>query len=233
MSGGHKQLVLASGSPRRREILESAGLRFEVEPPGIFESPPLDGEPAERYVGRLAWEKASEVSGRLGTSIAPASSSSALDTGRESKVVLGADTVVVLDGEILGKPASHRQAVGMLRRLRGRAHQVTTGVVVVDGGPGQCASVAVSSEVHMRCYGNAEIAAYVASGEPFDKAGGYAVQDGDFRPADGVEGCYLNVVGLPLCEALTLLSRTGCAATPRKGWKPPSQCAECPLADAG
>ena len=185
-------LVLASGSPRRREILETAGLEFEVVLSDVTEDPPEAGESAGRYATRMARYKASAVSARL-----------------EGGIVLGADTVVVLDGAILGKPASADEAVEMLRRLRDRAHDVTTGMAVVDPETGRVETAAVTSTVRMRRYGDEEIAAYVASGEPFDKAGAYAVQDTRFRPAERVDGCYLNVVGLPLCAASDLLSRAG------------------------
>ena len=185
-------LVLASGSPRRREILESAGLAFEVVVSRVTENPPAPNEGAGEYAMRMARLKAEAVSANLGHGI-----------------VLGADTVVVLSGAILGKPASVAEAVEMLRRLRDRDHGVTTGLVVVDSETGRVEAAAVASTVHMRPYDDDEIAAYVASGEPFDKAGGYAVQDPQFKPAKRVEGCYLNVVGLPLCSAADLLGRVG------------------------
>ena len=192
-------LVLASGSPRRREILETAGLEFEVVLSDVTEGPPSPGELADRYATRMAGCKASAVSVRL-----------------ERGTVLGADTVVVLDGAILGKPASANEAREMLVSLRGRDHGVTTGVAVVDSETGCVETAAVTSTVRMRRYGDDEIAAYVASGEPFDKAGGYAVQDPDFSPAEGVDGCYLNVVGLPLCTAADLLSRVGPVCIPER-----------------
>ncbi len=185
-------LVLASGSPRRREILETAGLEFEVVLSDVTEGPPADGESSKQYATRMARQKTEAV---------------AADLCRG--VVLGADTVVVLEGAILGKPASANEAVEMLVSLRGREHGVTTGMAVVDSETGREETAAVTSTVRMRRYGDDEIAAYVASGEPFDKAGGYAVQDPDFRPAEGVDGCYLNVVGLPLCTTADLLSRAG------------------------
>ena len=189
---GDRRLVLASGSPRRREIMEAAGLAFEVVLSDVTEDPAAPGERADRYAMRMARHKASAVAPSLGRGI-----------------VLGADTVVVLDGAILGKPTSAREAVEMLRGLRGRDHGVTTGLAVVDSESGRTETAASTSTVHMRPYDNDEIAAYVASGEPFDKAGGYGVQDPCFRPADRVEGCYLNVVGLPLCTTADLLDRVG------------------------
>ena len=189
---GGRRLVLASGSPRRREIMESAGLAFDVVLSRVTEDPPAAREGAGQYATRMARLKAEAVSTTLGHGI-----------------VLGADTVVVLDGTILGKPTSAAEAVDMLCRLRDRDHEVTTGLAVGDSETGLMETAAATSTVHMRRYGDDEIAAYVASGEPFDKAGGYAVQDPQFRPARGVEGCYLNVVGLPLCSAADLLGRFG------------------------
>ena len=190
--------------------MESAGLAFEVVLSDVTEDPPAAGERAEQYATRMARQKASAVSDRL-----------------EQGIVLGADTVVVLEGSILGKPISSSEAVEMLCRLRGRDHEVATGLAVVDSQTGRAETAAVTSTVHMRRYDDAEIAAYVASGEPFDKAGAYAVQDMHFRPAERVEGCYLNVVGLPLCEAADLLSRMGvhCGLGQKRG--PGSPCTDC------
>lgn len=207
---GDRRLVLASGSPRRREIMESAGLAFEVVVSDVTEGPPAAAERAEHYAARMAREKASTVSGRL-----------------EEGVVLGADTVVVVEGAILGKPASSSEAVEMLCRLRARDHEVITGLAAVDSQTGRAKTVAVTSTVHMRRYGDDEIAAYVASGEPFDKAGGYAVQDLHFRPARRVEGCYLNVVGLPLCSAADLLGRVGLPCVPGRMSDQSGRCQGC------
>ena len=209
-AGNDGQLVLASGSPRRREILESAGLEFEVVAPDVTEDSPDEGERAEHYAMRMARRKASSVATKVGRG-----------------VVLGADTVVVVDGAILGKPVTPSEAVEMLRRLRGREHGVTTGLAVVDSAAGLVETAAVASTVHMRRYDDEEIEAYVASGEPFDKAGAYAVQDTHFRPADRVEGCYLNVVGLPLCRAAELLSRAGVAGVQGQVRGPSGLCADC------
>ena len=139
------------------------------------------------------------------------------------------DTVVVMDGEILGKPAGAEDATRMLRQLRGRSHSVVSGVTALDGASGRWLASARESRVTMREYSDQELAAYVASGGPFDKAGAYAVQDVDFHPASHVEGCYLNVVGLPLCEVATLLARLPTQARLRSDWTPPTQCVDCPL----
>lgn len=121
-------------------------------------------------------------------------------------VALGADTEVVLEGRLLGKPAGPEQARAMLRALRGRTHEVVTGVALVEGGPGRSATAAVTSRVTMARYAEADIEAYVQTGEPFDKAGGYAVQGLGGRLVARVEGCYSNVVGLPVETTRRLLA---------------------------
>jgi MAF protein len=124
------------------------------------------------------------------------------------EVVLAADTLVVSDGEVLGKPAAAEAARAMLRRLRGKPHQVLTGVALLASDERQWGGV-VSTRVLMRAYTDADIEAYIGRGEPFDKAGGYAVQDAILQPVDRLEGCYLNVVGLPLCAAVAGLAALG------------------------
>ena len=182
-----------------------------VAPPGE-ERPPRDGESPEGYVSALALAKAHAVASRA-----------------DGAIVVGADTAVVVDGEILGKPADPVEANRMLGLLRGRTHMVLTGVTVFDSEVTRWRLATKSSAVTMRRYSDGEISAYVATGEPFDKAGGYAVQDPVFRPAQTVEGCYLNVVGLPLCEALSLLEQMGHHARLGRDWEPPTRCKDCPL----
>jgi septum formation protein len=128
-----------------------------------------------------------------------------LDNG----LVLGADTVVVLDDELLGKPADDAEAASFLRRLSGRPHEVITGLALVDAATGWCERRSVSTTVRMRAFGEPEIAAYVASGEPHDKAGAYAIQGHGAALVAGIAGCYTNVVGLPLCEVASLLVAAG------------------------
>ena len=142
-------------------------------------------------------------------------------------IVLGADTSVVIENDILGKPRDASEALKMLGRLRGRTHEVITGIALMDTATGICSTAAKTSKVHMRKYSNEEIAAYVKSGEPFDKAGAYAAQDKTFRPAEYIEGCYPNVVGLPVCDVLTLLERIGVPSCFRKGWQIPPGCSDC------
>ena len=203
-------LTLASGSPRRRELIQAIDTRVSVVGSGDYEPPPDAGESPQAYVRRLALLKA-----RRGI------------TDGAPGIVLGADTSVVLDGEIFGKPVNADEAFGMLERLRGRPHEVVTGIAVADAATGVSLTSSKSSKVYMREYSAEEIAAYVESGEPFDKAGAYAVQDKIFRPAERVEGCYLNTVGLPLCDVLVLLARIGSPTTFRKGWDIPSGCPDC------
>jgi septum formation protein len=187
-------LVLASASPRRRELLLRAGIAFEVIPAEIDEAP-LPGEPAGALVERLAREKALAVARRLG--------------GAPARLVLGSDTVVVLDGDVLGKPHDARHAEALLRRLAGRTHLVLTGVAVAASDGLAVRSTTVASRVTMRAASDEEIRRYVATGEPLDKAGAYALQGEGRRLVDSVEGSESNVIGLPLDETLALLRAVG------------------------
>jgi MAF protein len=141
----------------------------------------------------------------------------------ESETVLAADTLVVAGGALFGKPADAAEARRMLASLRGRTHQVLTGVAVLRAADGMAWGGVVATLVRMRDYTDAEIERYVARGEPFDKAGGYAVQDEQLRPAERLDGCYLNVVGLPLCAAASGLNSVGVQAA--VSGRPP--CAYC------
>ena len=190
------RLILASQSPRRRELLHEIFSEFEVIPSEVDET--LEPGPIEQAVVSLALRKARAVAARA-----------------TRGVVLAADTVVVIDGMVLGKPADPEEARGMLRRLRGRGHQVITGVAVVDAATGRAESTAVVSRVVMAAYPDATIAAYVASGAPFDKAGGYAIQDLGGTLVDGVVGSYTNVVGLPVDATRRLLERCGIVSARR------------------
>ena len=205
-------LILASGSPRRREIIAALDLSVELITPSDEEEKQHDGEVPREFVTRQALAKARNVARQA-----------------SHRTILAADTVVVLDGEVLGKPAGDAEAIQMLRKLRDRVHTVITGVVVLDAGSGGWNPVAKTTDVVMRNYSDEEIAAYVASGEPLDKAGGYAVQDHGFHPALEVRGCYLNVVGLPLCEVVALLQRCGIPARLQPDQRAPEECRDCPL----
>ncbi len=193
------RLILASASPRRRELLERLGVPFEVRPSGI-EEPLPPGVPAPVLATSLARAKAADVAARLRAA------------GDTAALVLGADTLVVLDGRPLGKPVSRSDARAMLRALRGRSHEVVTAVVLRDVDPaGRELTEAVVSQVLMRAYTDDEIDAYVATGEPDDKAGAYAVQGAGGHLVSRVDGCYTNVVGLPLRTTARLLQAFGLA----------------------
>ena len=184
------EVILASASPRRRELLGRLCPAFETVPSDIDEV--LDGAPTGETVAALALAKARAVAARVGHG-----------------VILGADTVVVLDGVALGKPVDAADARSMLRRLRGRAHEVITGLAVVEAETGRAEATAVVTQVAMADVGDDVIEAYVASGEPFDKAGAYAIQGQGGALVSGFVGSYSNVVGLPLAATARLLRRFG------------------------
>lgn len=185
-------LILASSSPRRRLLLAAAGYEFAVEAPHVDESP-LPGEAADAMVARLAHDKAEAVIDRV-------------DNG---SVVLAVDTTVLLDGEVLGKPVDGADAADMLRRLAGRTHSVVSGFAAVVAGSGEARSGVAVTEVAIRELDDAEIAAYVATGESADKAGAYAFQGLGRRLVASVNGLKSNVVGLPLEPVVTALADLG------------------------
>jgi septum formation protein len=185
-------LVLASASPRRRELLSQAGFSFEVHPAQIPEEP-KPGEDPIAYVIRLAREKAQAVFDQL----------SANPETAANLTVLGADTTVTLDNHILGKPEDPADAGRMLRLLSGRTHRVITGIAVVTAERTEVAAEVTG--VKFLTLSDEEIAAYVATGEPMDKAGAYAIQGRAARWIPRIEGDYFNVVGLPLALVSTLL----------------------------
>jgi septum formation protein len=195
-------LVLASASPRRRELLAQAGFTFTVHPAHIPEDP-LEGEDPIAYVTRLAREKAQVVFRSLSTEDNAKQES---DSEPSELVVLGADTTVTLDDEILGKPEDAADAARMLHRLSGRTHRVITGVAVVSAQRVEVAAEATA--VRFLTLSDQEIDAYVATGEPMDKAGAYAIQGLAARWIPRIEGCYFNVVGLPLALVAAMLD--GC-----------------------
>lgn len=186
------RIILASASPRRQELLAVLGLPFEVVAANIDEEQYIDPVDALETVRRTALEKAQVVA-----------------TSRRG-IIIAADTTVVLDGKQLAKPAGAAEAERMLRALRDREHVVATGLVVVQNTATPIIkSTVVASRVQMREYSDAEIESYIAGGDPFDKAGGYAIQHGGFRPVLRVDGCPVNVVGLPLCALRALLAEDG------------------------
>lgn len=183
------RFILASSSPRRSELLRNAGIAFEVDPPHIPEEP-LPGETAQQTAERLALAKAEEVLRR-----------------HPDAVVLGSDTVVVVDGEQLAKPADDADAARMLRLLSGRAHDVITGVALLWPGGRDVRSEC--TKVFFSPLADDEIAAYIASREPMDKAGAYGIQGSASRWIPRVEGCYFNVVGLPVALVYHMLREAG------------------------
>ena len=188
--GKTPDLVLASGSPRRAEILASAGLRVDVRPTETPEHRlPSDATP-EAWALRLASDKAASAA-----------------RSNPDAVTLGADTIVVIDGEVLGKPSGPDDAVATLHRLSNRSHKVIT-AVAVDCPAGRWSGWSVT-DVWMRGLKDEEVADYVASGLPLDKAGSYGIQDRPFSPVERIKGCYLNVVGLPMCLTIELLQLAG------------------------
>lgn len=188
---GIRRLVLASGSPRRRQLLSLVGIPFIIKAVAVDESS-LEGEAPTELVLRVSQGKALAANGV-----------------RADELVVAADTIVVLDGEVLGKPESAEDAVQMLRRLRGRSHIVYTGIAVWHPHSRRMVCELAETAVWMRDYGDDEIASYVASGDPLDKAGAYAIQHPKFDPVSRVEGCRVNVVGLPLCHLGRALSEFG------------------------
>lgn len=184
------RFYLASASPRRRQLLDQLGLEFEVAPVEVDETPRA-GEVAETYVFRVARLKAETAARRI----------------KAARPVLAADTAVVLDGAILGKPQGREDALGILARLSGRSHQVLSAVALWDHGVLEAASS--RSEVVFRPIAPEEAAAYWESGEPRDKAGAYGIQGRGALFVERLAGSYSNVVGLPLFETAELLRRAG------------------------
>jgi MAF protein len=186
------RLILASQSPRRRELLSLLGLPFDIVTPQVNEQQ-LVGERPESYARRLSREKAQAVAEIVAS---PA-------------IVLAADTIVVHGDDVLEKPRDADEATAMLKRLRARTHTVFTAVTLLDTSTGHLETRSPGSPVTMRNYSDNEIAAYVASGDPFDKAGAYAIQHEEFHPVEAFDGCFANVMGLPLCEVISLLQSFG------------------------
>ncbi len=176
----NKALILASNSPRRKELMRQIGLDFRVDPADVDESV-FPGESPEGYAVRVALDKARAAAARAGTGI-----------------VIAADTIVVLDDEILGKPADPGDAERMLKLLSGNVHRVITGLAVMDAATGKVLTRTSITRVWFRSLAPHEIISYIATGEPLDKAGAYGIQERGALLVDKIDGCYFNVVGLPL-----------------------------------
>ncbi|RMF50362.1 MAG: septum formation protein Maf [Anaerolineae bacterium] len=184
-------LVLASNSPRRRQLLTLGGWMFHTTSADLDESR-LPGEAPAAYVRRLARTKAQAVASQA----------------RPESIIIGADTAVVDGEDILGKPSNMAEAEAMLRRLRGRVHQVYTAIAVYRPADGALLDDLCVTDVPMRAYTDDEIRAYVATGDPLDKAGGYAIQHRGFRPVETtLNGCYAGVMGMPMCHLVRTLKR--------------------------
>lgn len=186
----NRKILLASNSPRRRQLLALGGWEFRILPADIDETPHMDEDPKE-YVIRVAEGKARTVAG----------------SAKNGELIVAADTTVADGMQILGKPEDAEDARSVLKQLRGRTHQVYSAVVVFDPQTDIMVVDLAATDVPMRNYGDDEIEAYLESGDPFDKAGSYAIQHPDFRPVDNLSGCRANVVGLPLCHLTRTLQK--------------------------
>jgi septum formation protein len=182
-------LILGSGSPRRRRILDGLGLDFVVDVPGVPEEL-LPGEGPEEHVLRLAGGKARDVASR-----------------HERGTIIAADTIVLIDGRVLGKPSGPEQAVEMLKTIRGRWHEVFTGVAASRASDGAVSTGHERTRVLVRDLSDREVDEYVAGGEPLDKAGSYGIQDCGAAVVERVEGCFYNVVGLPVVRMCSVLEK--------------------------
>jgi septum formation protein len=187
------KLILASASPRRADILRNCGFSFEVIPAHVDETR-LEGETAAQYVLRVAQSKAQAIADRMSSS-------------GPSALIIGADTAVVIEGGILGKPADAADARRMLRLLTGKTHEVLTGIAVIRTHDGEHAAHVESTSVTFVPLSREDIDAYIATGEPFDKAGAYGIQGLAGKFASRIEGCYFNVMGLPVSKLWQMLSK--------------------------
>jgi septum formation protein len=185
-------LILASTSPRRKQLLGLGSWQFNILPSDVDETP-LKGETPQDYVLRLAEDKARAVGSQA----------------TNGEIIIAADTIVADGDTILGKPVDAQDAFAVLKSLRGRSHQVYTAVAVYDPKSEKMLTDLAHTAVPMRDYSDAEINDYIATGDPFDKAGSYAIQHPGFRPVDKLTGCRANVVGLPLCHLERLLKQNG------------------------
>jgi septum formation protein len=193
------RLILASKSPRRYELLKQVGLDFEVIPSRVMEDIVQKESPKEHVI-RLAEAKARDIA-----------------SGYPDRWVIAADTIVYINGSILGKPKSREEAMEMLHRLSGQEHWVLTGFSVFHLGEGKSDKETVQTAVKMKTLSPTEMEWYVQTGEPFDKAGGYAIQGIGSFMIESIRGSYTNVVGLPLCELIQMLNRLGAIAISESG----------------
>lgn len=193
MPNQYPQIVLASASPRRSELLASVGIKFQIIPSHIDETQQTDEKPAA-FVQRLSQEKAAEVAQRSTVS---------------GRWFIGSDTIVLCDGEVLGKPDSREHSATMLRMLSGRSHQVISGYAILDRNNNRWIQRSITTEVTFRSLTDHEIDGYIASGEPADKAGSYAIQGLGAFMVTTIKGSYSSVVGLPLAQIIDDLQQLG------------------------
>ncbi len=206
-------LVLASNSPRRRELLALGGWMFHTRPADVDESQRPGEAPAD-YVLRLAESKARACA----------------QSAHADLVILAADTTVASGTAILGKPKDMAEAVDMLQALRGRSHQVYTGLAVLRMADGYLVTDLCVTDVPMRAYRDDEIEAYVATGDPLDKAGAYAIQNAGFHPVESMQGCYASVMGLPLCHLVRSLQKIDIAPCRNRDYPAPCRNRDYPAA---
>lgn len=183
-------IILASASPRRSELMNQLGLDFQVIPSDISEVIPKTSASPGDLVTKLALHKASNVAGKL-----------------KKGLVIGADTLVVLENTIFGKPSGPGEAVKMLTELSGKTHSVYTGIAIIQVGAGRTETGYCETKVKFKPVSPAEIQSYVATGEPLDKAGAYGIQGKGGVLVEGIEGCYFNIVGLPISKLADMLQK--------------------------
>ena len=206
------KIYLASKSPRRHQIVKALDYPIEIFPIDIYEGPQKSGETSKQYVSRISKMKSKFAQTKL-----------------TSGIVITADTTVDHNGTSLGKPKSRESAYKMLLALKGTSHQVYTSVCILDLNTGKISAETEQSTVNMRCYTHEEINEYIKTNEPFDKAGGYAIQDKTFNPVKSIEGCYLNIVGLPLCKTMENFAKLNIEVNIKKNYHTPPECKDCPL----
>ena len=206
------KLVMASCSPRRRELIQALDLQIIITEPNLVENMYGTGENPHDLVLRLSMEKVNSVQDDI-----------------SGAIVLGADTVVVLGNNVIGKPSDVSDAMNMLHHLKGRTHLVMTGITALDLKSNKYRSTVTTTKVFMRNYTTKEMELYANSKLPLDKAGGYGIQDTPFNPAEAIEGCYFNVVGLPICEVINLLKLFRLDVHLRHGWEFSEKCHGCHL----
>lgn len=184
------RIILASQSPRRRQLIQFLGLDIEAISADVDESLATDPDPAQNAIDTAMLKV--QVFAHL-----------------PDAIIIGSDTNVAIDDQILGKPRDSAEAHKMLTQLRSRVHQVHTGIVALRTSDGTVATTVSSNDVHMRDYSDDEISAYIATGDPFDKAGSYAVQHPDFMPVTKIDGCFAGVMGLSICQLAGVLREVG------------------------